>query len=168
MSVPAAFQTAGELRPVVLVRTLPSKCRSGRGATIRTEAPGAQNHPWKPPRRDPPRRDKPIVVGVMRAIRSRVPEKTVALCDRGAFLAARPQDPGSHSRRREARTGARSNWRGERDARIALPKRLHAVRPLNRHITRSLTQGLLVEAPPDSVAVAPHCDAVGRAAAAHA
>ena len=28
MSVPAAFQIAGELRPVVLVRTLPAKCRS--------------------------------------------------------------------------------------------------------------------------------------------
>jgi len=40
---------------------------------------------------------------------------------------------------RRARTGARSSSRGKRDAHGALPKRLHAVRPLDRHITRSLT-----------------------------
>jgi hypothetical protein len=40
---------------------------------------------------------------------------------------------------RRARTGARSSSRGERDAHGALPKRLHAVRPLDRYITRSLT-----------------------------
>jgi hypothetical protein len=40
---------------------------------------------------------------------------------------------------RQARTGARSSNRGERDAHGAMPKRLHAVRPLDRHMARSLT-----------------------------
>jgi hypothetical protein len=53
-----------------------------------------------------------------------------------------PTRPGyaTHAGRR-ARTGARSSRRAEPDARGALPKRLHAVRPLDRHITRSLTPG---------------------------
>jgi len=38
---------------------------------------------------------------------------------------------------KQARTGARSSRRGERDAHGALPKRL---RPLDRHVTRSLTR----------------------------
>jgi hypothetical protein len=38
-------------------------------------------------------------------------------------------------------TGARSSSREERDAHEALPKLLHAARPLNRQIARSLTPG---------------------------
>jgi len=40
---------------------------------------------------------------------------------------------------RRPRTGASSSSRGQRDAHGALPKRLHAVRPLDHHIARSLT-----------------------------
>ena len=44
-----------------------------------------------------------------------------------------------------ARADARSSSRGERDAHGALPRRLHAVRPMDLHITRSLTAlGLVV------------------------
>src|SRR5713226_6747623 len=60
----------------------------------------------------------------------------------GAFLVAASGTSGAAHTGRQARTGARSISRGERDAHGALPKRLHAVRPVDRHIARSLTAGL--------------------------
>ncbi len=74
--------------------------------------------------------------------------KPVALCDwpRHALLMAAARDTGSRSRQTPARTSARPSSRGERDAHSASPKRLHAVRPLDRHIARSLTIAILDEA----------------------
>jgi hypothetical protein len=65
-----ALESDHESRVVVLESAAPKS----------TEAPGAQNHPWKPPRRDPPRRDKPIVVGDPVAHRGR---SQVTSCDWG-------------------------------------------------------------------------------------
>ncbi len=70
----------------------------------------------------------------------------MAVIGHGAFLVAASGTSGAAHTGRQARTGARSISRGERDAHGALPKRLHAVRPLDRHIARSLTIAILDEA----------------------
>src|SRR5712692_2433043 len=63
----------------------------------------------------------------------------MAVIGHGAFLVAASGTSGAAHTGRQARTGARSISRGERDAHGALPKRLHAARPLDRLIARSLT-----------------------------
>jgi hypothetical protein len=74
--------------------------------------------------------------------RSAVSRNPVALCDgHDAVSRSRQRDPGGHPHWTAARADARSSSRGERDARRALPRRLHAVRPMDLHITRSLTPG---------------------------
>jgi len=93
-----------------------------------------------------PRRD----VRIERAANSRqaadpqrsVPRnRSLSVIGHGALLVAASGILVAAHAGRRARTGARSNSRGERDAHGALPKRLHAVRPVDRHIARSLTAG---------------------------
>jgi len=66
----------------------------------------------------------------------------VALCDgHGALLVADSGILGGRSHCTVASAGARSSNREERDAHGALPRRLHALRPMDLHIARPLSPG---------------------------
>jgi hypothetical protein len=56
-----------------------------------------------------------------------------------AVSRSRQRDPRGRPYWTAARAGARSSSKGERDARGALPRRLHAVQPMDLHLARSLT-----------------------------
>jgi len=58
---------------------------------------------------------------------------TAVIGHRALLVAASGTSGAAHAGCR-ARTGARAISRGERDARGALPKRLHAARPPDRHL----------------------------------
>src|SRR5260370_31220497 len=67
--------------------------------------------------------------------------RSLSVIGHGALLVATSGIPVAAHAGRRASDDARSSSRGEGDAHGALPKRLHAVRPLDRHIGRSLTTG---------------------------
>ena len=75
-------------------------------------------------------------VRIRQLIRSAVCRETGRLLD--SLLVAASGIPAAAHAGRRARTGGRSSSRAERDAHAALPKRPHAVRPLDRHMARSL------------------------------
>ena len=107
-----------------------------RAGKEQNRAIGALNCATKPPAADAPNRRS--AADPQRTVPR---NRSLSVIGHGALLVAASGILVAAHAGRRARTGARSSSRGERDAHGALPKRLHAVRPLDRHIARSLTGG---------------------------